>query len=66
MTQSRRPGRSGTQRRAPDRSRPTGPGEEEIRLRAYAIYLERNGAGDPEQDWLQAERELIEGSSAAR
>ncbi len=37
-------------------SRPT---EEEIALRAYHIYLERGGDdGDPEADWLQAEREL--------
>ena len=36
-------------------SRPT---EEEIALRAYHIYLERGGDdGDPEADWLQAERE---------
>ncbi len=35
------------------------PTEEEIRMRAYMIYLSRNGApGDPVADWLQAEREL--------
>jgi hypothetical protein len=33
--------------------------EDEIRLRAYEIYLERNGApGDEHQDWLLAEREI--------
>jgi len=32
---------------------------EEIRRRAYEIYLERRGAaGDPNQDWLRAEREI--------
>ena len=34
---------------------------EEIRHRAYEIYLARGGApGDPMADWLQAERELRE------
>src|ERR1700686_2970916 len=37
--------------------------EEEIRHRAYELYLERraNGgdAGDPHQDWLTAEREIL-------
>jgi hypothetical protein len=37
--------------------------EEEIRHRAYDLYLERraNGgdAGDPHQDWLTAEREIL-------
>lgn len=33
--------------------------EEEIRRRAYEIYLERNGSpGDEHQDWLIAEREV--------
>ena len=32
---------------------------EEIRRRAYEIYLERLGtAGDEHQDWLSAEREI--------
>jgi hypothetical protein len=32
---------------------------EEIRRRAYEIYLERRGtAGDEHQDWLSAEREI--------
>jgi hypothetical protein len=35
------------------------PPNEDIALRAYHIYLERNGApGDPHADWLRAEREL--------
>ena len=33
--------------------------EDEIRRRAYEIYLERNGSpGDENQDWLVAEREI--------
>ncbi len=35
------------------------PSYEEIRLRAYEIYLERGSLpGDELDDWLQAEREL--------
>lgn len=35
------------------------PPEEEVRKRAYAIYLSRKGSpGDATADWLQAEREL--------
>ena len=35
------------------------PTYEQIALRAYQIYLERNGApGDPHSDWLRAEAEL--------
>jgi len=38
----------------------TKPSSEEIALRAYHIYLERNGApGDSRSDWLRAEAELI-------
>ncbi|MBI4719618.1 MAG: glycosyltransferase [Planctomycetes bacterium] len=37
------------------------PTEPEIRARAHAIYLARNGApGDPVADWLLAERQLRE------
>jgi DUF2934 family protein len=33
---------------------------EQIRLRAYEIYLERGGfPGNELDDWLQAERELV-------
>jgi len=33
--------------------------DEEIRRRAYELFLERNGAaGDPNADWLVAEREV--------
>lgn len=35
------------------------PTAEQIRERAYGIYLARNGGpGDELQDWLDAEREL--------
>lgn len=35
------------------------PPEDEIRKRAYEIYLERQGApGSPQDDWLKAESEL--------
>ena len=35
------------------------PSHEEIRLRAYEIYLERGGLpGNQLDDWLQAERDL--------
>ncbi len=34
--------------------------DEEIRRRAYELYLERGGgAGDQHQDWLTAEREVL-------
>jgi len=36
-----------------------GPNDEQVRARAYEIYLARNGApGNPESDWRQAEEEL--------
>jgi hypothetical protein len=36
------------------------PTREQIAMRAYQIYLERNGApGNPFEDWTQAERELM-------
>ncbi len=37
------------------------PTREEIELRAYQIYRERGGVeGHEVEDWLQAERELLE------
>jgi len=40
--------------------------EEQIRRRAYEIYLERGGApGDEHQDWLAAEREVRIQAAAA-
>ncbi len=33
--------------------------EEKIRARAYELYLQRGGTGgSPEQDWLQAKKEV--------
>jgi len=41
-------------------SRAAQPNHEEIALRAYHIYLSRNGApGNPFDDWKQAEQELL-------
>jgi len=37
--------------------------ERKIELRAYEIYLERNGApGNPLEDWVRAEREVFQKS----
>ncbi len=37
------------------------PTPEQIQLRAYEIYLERHGApGNELEDWVQAERELLQ------
>lgn len=41
------------------------PTQEQIALRAYQIYLSRNGApGDAFEDWSRAERELIQESKS--
>lgn len=40
------------------------PSADQIRQRAYHIYVERlakGGTGDPQSDWLRAERELSNG-----
>ncbi len=43
------------------------PTQEQIALRAYHIYLERNGApGDPHADWLRAEHELLQPKPKAK
>jgi Protein of unknown function (DUF2934) len=43
------------------------PTQEQIALRAYQIYLARNGApGDAFEDWTRAERELVEESQGAQ
>ncbi len=45
----------------------SGPTEDQIRQRAHAIYLSRNGApGNAEVDWLQAEVELRTRQAEAR
>jgi len=37
--------------------------EEQIRARAYQLFLERGGqGGSPEQDWLRAEAEVRDGT----
>ena len=37
------------------------PTHEEIALRAYHIYLQRNGTpGNPFEDWKRAEQELVQ------
>jgi hypothetical protein len=43
------------------------PTREEISLRAYHIYLERCGSpGNELEDWIRAERELLEQAGKAR
>ena len=38
--------------------------QEKVALRAYEIYLERNGSpGNPLEDWVRAEREVMQKSS---
>ena len=50
---------SPTQPHAANTSANHTPSREEIRLRAYEIYLDRGGVpGNELDDWLQAEREL--------
>ena len=40
--------------------------EEQIRLRAYHLYLQRGGhGGSPEQDWLRAQAEICGSHSVA-
>ena len=52
--------------RKPKAAKPA-PTQEEIQLRAYQIYLERNGApGNPFDDWTQAERELTAAKPAKK
>jgi Protein of unknown function (DUF2934) len=42
----------------------TPPTQEEIAIRAYHLYLERAGApGDPMEDWLRAEQELLQAAT---
>jgi hypothetical protein len=40
--------------------------EEQVRFRAYQLYLERGGhGGSPEQDWFRALQEISQSGSAA-
>ena len=63
---SRKKAPIGTSNSAADSStnqdpRPTGPTEEQVRLRAYELYVERGRAdGRDLEDWFQTEREIIE------
>ncbi len=45
----------------PKRQQPVTVGEDQVRTRAYELYLQRNGngnGGSPEEDWYRAEAEL--------
>jgi hypothetical protein len=43
------------------------PSDEQIRARAYDIFLRRGGRpGDPVQDWFSAERELVSEAPAVK
>ena len=42
------------------------PTDAQIAERAYFLSLERQGSGGPLDDWLQAERELRNGSESAQ
>ena len=47
------------------RAKKSAPTREEIALRAYQIYRQRNGApGNPFEDWTRAERELLANTAA--
>lgn len=54
---------SKTKANQPNQKPAAQPTDEEIAMRAYHIYLERGGTeGNPDDDWLQAERDLAKGS----
>lgn len=47
-------------RSAPKKAAKVFPTEEQVRQRAFEIFLKRNGGpGDAHDDWVRAERELI-------
>jgi hypothetical protein len=59
----RKPGsaKSGSSKTASRSTGPMFPTIEQIRLRAYELYLSRGAThGDEVEDWLNAERELME------
>jgi len=59
QTTSTQPRKTGSPRNDEMNSFSKGPTREQIAKRAYEIYLGRNGApGNPDDDWIQAEREL--------
>lgn len=50
---------NGSAPRTKSKSAPKLSAHDRIALRAYEIYLERNGApGNPLEDWVRAEREV--------
>ena len=53
-----------TTKKAPTRAKvakPKGPAHEDIQLRAYE--LSQTNGGDPVDNWLEAERQLVEGAA---
>ena len=53
--------------RAPAAKSSAAPAHGEIALRAYHIYLQRNGApGSPLEDWKRAEQELLAESAKSK
>lgn len=51
---------NGSAPRTKSKSAPKISTHDQIAVRAYEIYLERNGApGDPLEDWVRAEREIL-------
>lgn len=58
-------GITGTKRGVRKSSAKTMPTAEQIRQRAYELYLARNGGpGDAHSDWVEAERQLLAELSA--
>lgn len=52
---------NGTSARSTSSSTKRLTSQQKIELRAYEIYLERNGApGNPLEDWVRAEREILQ------
>ena len=52
--------RKGKAPKAPKAPSAVRPDDDMIRVRAYEIFVERGYHGDPMEDWLRAERELIQ------
>ena len=50
---------SSTKSKTPSTKKPSS--EQKIAVRAYEIYLQRNGApGNPLEDWVRAEHEILQ------
>lgn len=55
-----RPNGNGSAPRTKSKSTPKISTHDKIAVRAYEIYLERNGApGNPLEDWVRAEGEIL-------